>query len=85
MPVYANQDVTESTLNGSTTITFPWKAKRIVIINESALRGLQFKFSSTETYATLEPGRTVTMEQMSVKELLLNTSGSVAYKVWAQG
>jgi len=84
--MYANQDVTEGTLASTTlTITFEWKPKRIVLTNDSSLHSLSFKFNSIETYATLKPGETITIENISLRQLLLSSSSDIPYRVWAHG
>ena len=83
---YANNFSEESTLNGTTkTITFPWKPKTLQVTNDSISDDLQFKFNSSETYRTLKPYETYTGENISIRNLYLSTSASVAYRVWGTG
>ena len=84
MPVYANQYVDEGTSNSTSTVTFPWKAKRFVLMNDGSI-DLQFKINSSETYATLHTGETVTMEHTSVRAVYLNSAANCAYRLWAHG
>lgn len=78
----ANFSAHEGTAAGTETITFPWKAKEVTIINAGSSGDLEFKFSSGETFGTLGFSETITV-RISTKTVYLN--GTVAYKVWGIG
>ena len=81
--VYANLDAQEGTLTGTTTLTFKFRARRVVITNDSASADLSFKFNATESYATLKPTETVSLQHLT-KTVLLSGTG-VTYRVWGTG
>ena len=86
MTVYTNQYIDEDTLAATTkTYTFEWKAKRIALTNDSLNADLGYKFNSTESYATLKGGETITIEQVSLRNFYLNSTASVAYRLWVNG
>lgn len=82
-PSYANLDVHEGTLTGNKTITFSHKPRRIIITNDSASNNLEFKFNDSESYATLKPTETITLD-IAHKIVLLQGS-SVSYRIWGIG
>ena len=86
MAIYGNSSPSEGSTSGTVTITFPWRALRIIITNDSAIRDLEFKFNSSESYATLKPTETISLD-LHARTVLLNSpsSGSVAYRVWGYG
>jgi hypothetical protein len=79
----ANFHPSEGTVTAPTTITFPWKAKEITILNNSTIKNLSFKFHSGESYGTLNAYESVTV-RLNSKTVFLN-GDSVAYRVWAVG
>lgn len=79
----ANFSSFEGTVATPTTISFPWKAKEVTIINNSSSGDLSFKFNSGETYGTLGFGETITV-RLSTKNVYINGT-SIAYKVWGLG
>lgn len=84
MSVLANFYPNEGTVNGTTTITFPIKVRYVLIVNKSSIRDLQFKFKSSETFATLDPTEELSVHH-HVDEIFLSTTGNVSYKVWGFG
>jgi len=82
MEVIANQYVSEGTASTDLTLTFPWRCRVVEIINDSATIDLQYKFNSTETYATLYPLESANPPVKS-KTIILNGTG--AYRVRAYG
>jgi hypothetical protein len=82
-PSYANLDSREGSLNGSLTITFKFKPRKIIITNDSASLDLGFKFNTSEATATLAPTETVSLEFAS-KTLILSANGA-DYRVWGIG
>lgn len=83
MTSYANLDAREGTADGTETITFKWKPRKIVITNDSATKDLQFKFNTSEEFATLRATETITFD-IAHKVLILSGSG-VDYRVWGVG
>ena len=81
--VYANLLVSEGTITTATTVTLNMRARRLTITNDSATQDLSFKFNGAETYATLKPTETVSM-QVLTKTVYLNGS-SVPYRIWGIG
>lgn len=80
---YANLDVFEGTINGSSTITFNRKPRKIVITNDSGSTDLGFKFNESESFATLKPTETVTLD-FAHKTMILSGLG-VDYRIWGIG
>jgi hypothetical protein len=79
----ANLDSREGTLDGEIEITLNFPMYRFTIINDSSSKDLQFKFNSSENYATLKPTETISLEFKS-NTVWLSASG-VNYRVWASG
>ncbi len=82
MEVIANQFVDEGTASTDLTINFPWRCRWVEIINDSGTVDLQYKFNSSETYATLKPLE-VANPPVKQKQVILNGTGS--YRVRAYG
>ena len=82
----ANYDPHEGSVTTTTTITFKWRARQITIINDSATRSLEYKFSSSESYGTLKPNEELSLNHLS-RTVYLNSPDavSVAYRVWGFG
>jgi hypothetical protein len=80
--VLGNLYTDEGTVNGSKTVTFPWRSRRLSITNDSSSNDLTVTMGNTPL--TLKP-----TESLSVKwwgtSLRLSSSGSVAYRVWVFG
>ncbi len=87
MSVLANFDVSEGTVNTvPVTITFPWRARKIIIINDSSTRNLQFKFNSSESYGTLKAKEEFSAYHHTNTVFLDSPdNGSVPYRVWGFG
>ncbi len=86
MGVWANLEVSESTVTTTTTVTFARKSKAVEIINDSGTRNLEFKFSSSGTYTTLMPLESWSADVWVRTILLKSPSGkSVAYRIKALG
>jgi hypothetical protein len=78
-----NKLVKESTISGTETVTFDLKASKWLITNNSSSHNLQFKYNSTEEYATLLPGETVSDMIRSNTIYIKSPSGnSVSYRIW---
>lgn len=86
MEYFANFDPNEGSTTGVVTITFPWKARRVVIINDSASYDLEYKLNNSESYGTLKPTETISLEVITPTIYLNSPStNSVAYRVWGYG
>jgi hypothetical protein len=86
--VYANFDPHEGSLSGENVviIEFNWKARKIIIINDSSTRKLHYKFNESETYGTLNPTETISLYHHSKTVYLHSPSSAViGYRVWAYG
>lgn len=81
MSVGANFQVSEGTLDGDLTISFPLKFKRIIITNDSGSAEMTFKFNTTETAATLKPTEIVTLD-IRARDIIMNGT-NVSYRIWA--
>lgn len=82
----ANFNVSEGSTNSTATITFDWKARRIVITNDSSSKDLEFKFQAGQDFATLKPTETVSLYIHSQTVFLNSPSETtVAYRVWGWG
>lgn len=81
-----NFSPSEGSVTSTVTVTFPWKARRIVITNDSASRDLQFKYQSGQDFATLKPTETVSSYIRSSTVLLsAPSSAATQYRVWGYG
>ena len=80
---YGNLDTREGNLNGTLAITFNWKPRRIIITNDSTSNDLSFKFNDSETYATLKPTETITLDMASKTMTIQGTN--IPYRVWGIG
>jgi hypothetical protein len=84
---YANLDAREGSVTSSETITFNWKPRKIIIINDSATRSMKFKLNTSETYATLRATETFSAEMASKTLTIESEDGiaSVPYRIWGIG
>ena len=84
--VYANQEVNEGSTSTTATITLNRKSRAIEIINDSAADNLEYKFKSSEAYATLKPGEAISMDFIT-RTILLNSpsANSVSYRTRVLG
>ena len=80
---YANFEAKEGTAIGAVELAFNLKPRKIIITNDSSTKDLSFKFNSTETFGTLSPTETVSLE-VSSKTVFLS-GDTVAYRVWGMG
>ena len=82
----ANTYAAEGTLAATTgTVEFPWPAREVQIINDSTQFDLQFRFNPTETYLTVGPQEVVSMEDVRIVTLYINSAESVPYRIWGLG
>jgi hypothetical protein len=79
---YANLDAHEGVVSGAKTITLLRKSRELQITNDSGGNNLQFKFNTSEAFATLLPTETISMRHIT-KVIFL--SGSGPYRVWSRG
>ena len=77
----SNFQVSEGTVEGTLTVTFPIKFKRIIIINDSGTEDLTFKFNQTETSACLKATETATLD-IRGRDIIM-TATTVPYRIWA--
>lgn len=82
---YANSHSVEDSVNGTSTIAFPWPVRQVQITNDSSSGDLQFRLNETETYRTLKPFETASLESVRITNLYLNTTTSVDYRIWGLG
>ena len=83
---YQNNHSLEGTLASTTeTLTFPWPLLELQITNDSLTDNLQFRFSTNENYRTLYPKETCRLENVRLRDLHINSSASVAYRIWGLG
>ena len=79
----SNLDSREGIANGSVEIVFNWKPRRIMITNDSTSGDLQFKFNTSEAYATLKPTETITLN--IAHKIVLLDGNNTPYRVWGMG
>ena len=82
MESISNMVIDEDTLTGEKTITFPWRARYIEIINDNPSGVLKYKFKQTQDFATLKPLEAVTP---SIKSFTVILQGTGEYRVRAEG
>ncbi len=81
---YANSHSVEDNTSNINQIDFPWPIREMQITNDSSGSNLQFKLNETETYRTLKPYETCTLEHVRVTTVYLN-GVSVPFRVWGLG
>lgn len=81
--VYANFEALEGTVTTDTTLTLARKSRRIIITNDHPTNNLSYKFNTTETYGTLKPTETVSMD-FTTNKVIIN-GNSVPYRIWVYG
>ena len=84
MDSIANLSVAEGTCNTAATVSFPWRARYIEIINDSGSDNLTFKFNTSESFSTLKPTEAVVVPVHS-NTVYLASGDSVAYSVRSFG
>lgn len=85
MTTYANFDSYEGQIiNGDGTIELKRKSRKIIIINDSIDKNLNFKFNPQESYGTLRPNETLSIDDMFVTHIYMQGTG-VDYRVWVFG
>jgi hypothetical protein len=82
---YANSHSVESSINGTSTIQFPWPVREVQITNDSPTNSLQFKLNETETFRTLQAFETATLTNVRITELYLSSTASVTFRIWGLG
>ena len=82
--VHANAESLEGTTTGAVqTLTLARKSRKLVIINDHASADLSFKFSPSETFATLKGTEVITM-YFTTKMIIIQGT-SVPYRIWVYG
>ena len=72
--------------NVEVTESFPWRARKVTLINDSTFRDLQFKFNPTEEFGTLKPLEQLSIYHIIGSVILKSPSGSnVDYRLWGFG
>ena len=87
MSTLANFYPSEGTLDVTpVTVTFPWKARKVVITNDSSSYELEYKFNASESFGTLKASETISV-MINSREVLLDSpsNNTVAYRVWGFG
>lgn len=82
MGVYANFESDEGIVVGTKTVTLARKSRKLIITNDST-KDLQYKFNSSESYGTLKPTETLSLDFIS-KTIYLS-GNTVAYRIWSYG
>lgn len=83
--VYANSFEAEATVDGTVTVTFPWKSRRIIVTNDSGIDNLSVSpRAGSSVNHTLGPGESMTLDFRS-NALTLTSVEAVSYRVWAFG
>lgn len=83
MGLSANLEAHEGQLNGSLKITFDRKPSQLIIQNDSGTVDLKFRYKESANFATLLPTEQLTTNQMSTRQLYLQSTSSCKYRVWA--
>ena len=83
--VYANSFVQEDTVDGTVTVTFPWKSRRIIVTNDSGIDNLSVSpRAGSLVNHTLGPGESLTLDFRS-NAVELTSTEPIGYRVWAFG
>ncbi len=80
---YANLEVFENNTSNGVDIVFNFKPRKVIITNDSSSGVLGFRFNLTNSFATLQPTETITLE-MSSRTIFLS-GGNIDYRVWGMG
>ena len=84
MNAYANLEAIEAQLSGTVTHNLKRKSRQIILTNDSGIDNLQYKFSSSENYATLYPTESITLG-VWVRSVYLKSNTLIAYRLWVYG
>ena len=68
---------------GAHTHTFPWKAARLMIINDSSSADVSFSFQENSAKAVLHPTETITLDNLYAKQIFID--GSAEHRIWIWG
>ena len=80
-PVLANTYSAEGNLAGSpVTITFPWRSRRTVIVNDSSTTSMTITLAGSDL--TLKTSETL-ITALRLSSIIINGTG--LYRVWAFG
>jgi len=80
---FTNSYSNEGIISGNKTIAFPWRPRHLQITNDSPTKDLKYRFHESESYRTLKPYETSSLEGINIKILYLNGNGD--YRVWSTG
>ena len=75
----ANQYIFEGTVSGTATVNFGATICRMTLTNDSATKDLSWRVNSTQTYATLKPTESVSLDIRTDK---VHLSGNGPYRAW---
>ena len=78
----ANIYTTEGSVNGTTSITFPWRPRKTVVTNDSSLSDLTVTIKGFNL--TLKPTETLTLT-ICFSSLTLTSGASIPYRIWGFG
>lgn len=79
--ILANLEALEGTINGTELLTLTLASRRLTITNDSATKTLKYKFNSSESYATLKPTETLSLDFIT-RTIYIQGSG-VDYRIWS--
>ena len=83
--VYANSFSEEAVVDGTVTVTFPWRSRKIIILNDSGSGDLEVRLRAGSTQdLTVRAGESMELEHRTLSVKLTSTE-SVIYRVWAFG
>jgi hypothetical protein len=85
--IYSNVESFEGTVNGTVTETLGLYSRKIVVTNDSGSSDLKFypKSVVVNTYITLKPTETITLDRFRSPTFSIVTTASVPYRVWVFG
>lgn len=87
MSSYSNFRPVEGVVTAEETLTFDFRCKQFLIINDSLTTELLFKFNSSESFGSLKPDEQVSME-INHKSIIIKSSDGVTtatYRIWGIG
>lgn len=84
--VYANQEPLEGTVDTSgITHTLVRPSRVVEIINDSGTRELQFRYNSSEGWATLRPLEAISAHIRTREIYIRAATGTIAYRIRVLG
>lgn len=83
--VYANSFVQEGNVDGTITVTFPWKSRKIIVTNDSGIDNLSVSpRAGSGVNHTLGPGESLTLD-FRANAVTLTSVELLSFRVWAFG